>query len=48
VAGLNILIDDRTLSVGWADYELIDSGSYEKLERYGRYIFDDPSRKLFG
>jgi 23S rRNA (cytosine1962-C5)-methyltransferase len=27
---------------GWADYELIDSGSYEKLERYGRYIIRRP------
>lgn len=27
-----------TLSSGWADYELIDSGNFEKLERFGNYI----------
>ncbi|MFR9165385.1 MAG: class I SAM-dependent methyltransferase [Dysgonomonas sp.] len=26
----------------WADYELIDSGNYEKLERFGRYILSRP------
>lgn len=27
---------------GWSDYELIDSGDFEKLERYGRYILRRP------
>ena len=22
----------------WSDYELIDSGNFEKLERFGRYV----------
>ena len=22
----------------WTDYELIDSGAFEKLERFGRYV----------
>ncbi len=26
----------------WTDYELIDSGGYEKLERYGKYIIRRP------
>lgn len=26
----------------WADYELIDSGGYEKLERFGRYVIARP------
>lgn len=27
---------------GWKDYELIDSGAYEKLERFGEYILARP------
>ena len=27
---------------GWDDYELIDSGGFEKMERYGRYILRRP------
>lgn len=27
---------------GWKDYELIDSGNFEKLERFGRYIIARP------
>ncbi len=27
---------------GWKDYELIDSGGYEKLERFGNYILSRP------
>ena len=27
---------------GWTDYELIDTGSYEKLERFGPYILARP------
>lgn len=27
---------------GWKDYELIDTGSYEKLERFGEYILARP------
>lgn len=26
----------------WADYELIDSGNFEKLERFGRYVLARP------
>ncbi len=26
----------------WTDYELIDSGNYEKLERFGKYILSRP------
>ena len=26
----------------WTDYELIDSGEYEKLERFGKYIIRRP------
>ena len=26
----------------WTDYELIDSGAYEKLERFGRYVIARP------
>src|SRR5687768_2489168 len=26
----------------WADYELIDSGNFEKLERFGAYILARP------
>jgi 23S rRNA (cytosine1962-C5)-methyltransferase len=28
--------------VDWPDYELIDSGNYEKLERFGKYILRRP------
>lgn len=27
---------------GWSDYELLDSGNFEKLERFGRYIIARP------
>lgn len=27
---------------GWEDYELIDTGGYEKLERFGQYILSRP------
>lgn len=27
---------------GWKDYELIDSGDFEKIERYGKYILRRP------
>ena len=30
---------------GWKDYELLDSGRFEKLERFGRYV---PSLRPFG
>ena len=29
----------------WADYELIDSGNFEKLERFGKYILRRPEPK---
>jgi hypothetical protein len=32
----------------WADYELIDSGNFEKLERFGLYILAGPSPRPFG
>ena len=30
------------LTPHWEDYELIDSGDFEKLERFGRYITRRP------
>ena len=27
---------------GWNDYELLDSGNFEKLERFGRYVIARP------
>ena len=30
---------------GWKDYELIDSGGFEKLERFGKYIMSRPEPK---
>jgi len=30
---------------GWRDYELIDSGNFEKLERFGRYVLRRPEPK---
>lgn len=32
-------------SAAWRDYELIDSGDFEKLERFGRYILRRPEPK---
>ena len=33
------LMDIKLLSPScWTDYELIDSGAFEKLERFGRYV----------
>ncbi|MCD8313034.1 MAG: hypothetical protein LUC24_02635, partial [Bacteroidales bacterium] len=29
----------------WKDYELIDSGNFEKLERFGRYCLIRPEPK---
>jgi 23S rRNA (cytosine1962-C5)-methyltransferase len=29
----------------WKDYELIDSGDFQKLERFGRYILIRPEPK---
>ncbi len=29
-------------SLSWSDYELIDSGNFEKLERFGRYVIIRP------
>ncbi len=29
-------------TTGWSDYELIDTGSYEKLERFGNYFLSRP------
>ena len=29
----------------WKDYELIDSGNFEKLERFGSYILARPEPK---
>lgn len=30
---------------GWNDYELIDSGNFEKLERFGKFILIRPEPK---
>jgi len=30
-------------SLGWSDYELLDTGEGEKLERFGKYVFVRPS-----
>ena len=30
---------------GWKDYELLDSGNGEKLERFGSYIFVRPEHQ---
>jgi 23S rRNA (cytosine1962-C5)-methyltransferase len=30
------------ISSGWADYALLDSGNFEKLERFGNYVFRRP------
>lgn len=32
-------------SSSWRDYELIDSGNFEKLERYGRYVIIRPEQR---
>jgi 23S rRNA (cytosine1962-C5)-methyltransferase len=32
----------KILSPNWSDYELIDSGDFEKLERFGKYILIRP------
>ena len=29
----------------WKDYELVDSGNFEKLERFGRYYMSRPEPK---
>lgn len=39
----NILIE--TPSAGWKDYELIDCGNFEKLERFGSYVMARPEPK---
>ncbi len=31
--------------IGWKDYELLDSGEFEKLERFGEYILIRPEPK---
>ena len=31
--------------VGWSDYELLDSGRGEKLERFGAYVLARPEPK---
>ncbi len=35
----------ESLSSQWKDYELIDSGGFEKLERFGKYIVRRPEPK---
>ena len=32
----------------WTDYELIDSGAFEKLERFGRYVMLDRNHRRYG
>mgnify|MGYP002618029911 CR=1 FL=1 len=33
---------------GWKDYELLDSGRFEKLERFGRYVLARPEPQAVG
>lgn len=33
---------------GWKDYELLDSGRFEKLERFGRYVLARPEPRPLG
>lgn len=35
----------ESLSSQWKDYELIDSGGFEKLERFGKYVIRRPEPK---
>ncbi|MBR2061475.1 MAG: oxidoreductase, partial [Tidjanibacter sp.] len=32
----------KLVSPTWEDYELVDSGDFEKLERFGRYLLRRP------
>ena len=32
-------------SPSWKDYELIDSGNFEKLERFGQFVLARPEPK---
>lgn len=38
----NNLIHENHILKGWKDYELIDTGEFEKLERFGKYILRRP------
>lgn len=40
---MNMLL--QTPSASWRDYELIDSGGFEKLERFGKYVLIRPEPK---
>lgn len=40
---MNMLL--QTPSTDWKDYELLDSGGFEKLERFGKYILIRPEPK---
>ena len=33
---------DLLSASGWKDYELLDCGHFEKLERFGRYVLARP------
>ena len=35
----------ESLSTEWKDYRLIDSGNFEKLERFGKYVVRRPEPK---
>jgi 23S rRNA (cytosine1962-C5)-methyltransferase len=38
----NKIIHENHILKGWNDYELIDTGEFEKLERFGKYILRRP------
>ena len=37
-----MLKSDLLTPARWNDYELLDSGNFEKLERFGRYVVARP------
>ena len=37
-----MLKSDLLTPACWNDYELLDSGNFEKLERFGRYVVSRP------
>lgn len=43
-----MLKSDLLTPARWNDYELLDSGDFEKLERFGRYVVAGRSRRRCG
>ena len=39
---IEMLRSELLCPTGWSDYELLDSGNFEKLERFGRYVIARP------